>query len=155
MSFSESIRTCFSKYAVFEGRARRSEYWWFQLFCLLVSTAAGLVPVLGALVALALILPQLSAQVRRLHDGDRSGWFILLPSPTGILAVGAGIAAFSGSSRLLGILSALFGLASLAAWIILLVWYCQRGTIGSNRYGPDPYDAATQSGAAPLPTPTH
>lgn len=79
MTFGESISTCFSKYATFEGRASRSEYWWFFLFSFLVSLATGMVSeTLSGLFSLAVLLPSLAVGVRRLHDVDKSGWFLLL-----------------------------------------------------------------------------
>lgn len=79
MTFGESIKTCFSKYAEFSGRAARSEYWWFELFCLLVIVGAGMVnETLSNLVSLALALPSLAVGARRLHDIDKSGWWQLL-----------------------------------------------------------------------------
>jgi uncharacterized membrane protein YhaH (DUF805 family) len=79
MTFSESIRTCLTKYANFDGRATRSEYWWFVLFTFLVSAATGLVSeILSGLFTLAVLLPSLAVGVRRLHDIDKSGWFLLV-----------------------------------------------------------------------------
>ena len=79
MTFGESIRICFSKYATFEGRASRSEYWWFFLFMFLTSAAANLIgESASGLVSLATLLPSLAVGARRLHDTDRSGWYLLL-----------------------------------------------------------------------------
>lgn len=74
------------KYAVFEGRARRKEYWMFLLINLLVSIAIGVVDAvvfgaqswLSVIYSLAVILPGLAVTARRLHDTDRSGWWILI-----------------------------------------------------------------------------
>src|SRR5437879_3772293 len=79
MTFVESIKTCFSKYADFHGRASRSEYWWFVLFTVLVSVAASLLgDTLSGLFGLATLLPSTAVATRRLHDSDRSGWLQLL-----------------------------------------------------------------------------
>jgi uncharacterized membrane protein YhaH (DUF805 family) len=95
MSFSEAVSSVFRQYATFSGRAPRSEYWFFQLFNLLVILAAyGIaivlliatrsVSVLGVLLlavavyALATLIPSLAVTVRRLHDSDRSGWWLLI-----------------------------------------------------------------------------
>ncbi len=79
MTFGESIRTCFSKYAMFDGRASRSEYWWFFLFTFLASAALGYISqTLSGLFSLGILLPSLAVGVRRLHDIDKSGWFLLL-----------------------------------------------------------------------------
>ena len=84
MTFSESIKTCFSKYADFSGTASRSEYWYFslfELFCylgaLIISSATNSAVILGLLI-LGLLLPGLSVSVRRLRDGAFSPWLVLL-----------------------------------------------------------------------------
>ena len=79
MNFGQSITSCFSQYATFSGRASRSEFWWFFLFQILVSVAAGMVSEkLSGLVSLGLLLPALAVGARRLHDIGRSGWWQLL-----------------------------------------------------------------------------
>jgi len=79
MTFQESIKVCFSKYADFTGRASRSEYWWFMLFLILVSLAASMIsPMLSGLFSLGTLLPALAAAIRRLHDTNRSGWWQLI-----------------------------------------------------------------------------
>jgi len=79
MTFQESIQVCFNKYVDFSGRASRSEFWWFFLFCCLVSIAAGMFGfIVNCLVSLALLLPQVAAATRRLHDTGRSGWWQLI-----------------------------------------------------------------------------
>ncbi len=79
MNFTESISTCFSKYVEFRGVASRSEFWWFCLFCFLVSAVLGVFSSkLSAVFNLATLLPSLAVGCRRLHDTDRSGWWQLL-----------------------------------------------------------------------------
>ncbi len=79
MTFQESIRVCFSKYAEFDGRASRSEYWWFMLFIFLVGCAIGVVSdKLSVVFILATLLPSLAAASRRLHDTSRTGWWQLV-----------------------------------------------------------------------------
>ncbi|WP_412479744.1 DUF805 domain-containing protein [Azonexus sp. IMCC34839] len=79
MTFGESIQTCFGKYADFTGRASRSEYWWWALFNLLVCLGAAMISdILYGLIALGLLLPNIAVGVRRLHDIDKSGWFLLV-----------------------------------------------------------------------------
>ena len=73
MTFGQSIKTCFSKYVTFSGRASRSEYWWFALLSLIV----GLIPFVQIL-ALLFLSPSLAVAVRRMHDIGKSGWFVLL-----------------------------------------------------------------------------
>jgi len=79
MTFQDSIRTCFSKFADFSGRASRPEYWWFALFLVAVYVVASLISTVAYwVVVLVTFLPSLSAAVRRLHDTGRSGWWLLL-----------------------------------------------------------------------------
>ena len=79
MSFQESIRQCFSKYAEFNGRATRPEYWWFFLFVVLAGAVISVLSSkLAAVFYLATLLPSLAAASRRLHDTHRSGWWQLV-----------------------------------------------------------------------------
>ena len=83
--------TALKKYAVFSGRARRKEYWYFVLFNFLISLGLGLIDsvlgltlensgmgLLGGLYSLAVLIPGIAVAVRRLHDTGRSGWWLLL-----------------------------------------------------------------------------
>lgn len=98
MTFGESISNCFSKYADFNGRATRSEYWWWVLFVMLAAIASMIInDVVYALFALGTFLPSIAVATRRLHDTNRSGWLQLL------------------------VLIPLIGV------IILIVWYAQEG----------------------------
>lgn len=84
------------KYAVFSGRARRSEYWYFFLFNILIllalGTLGGLIhsQVLYILYYLAILVPLLAVGVRRMHDVGKSGWYLLIPIYSLILACTAG-----------------------------------------------------------------
>jgi len=79
MTFTESIKVCFSKYADFNGRASRSEYWWFALFIVLISLLAGAISQSFRMVLmLATLLPSIAVAARRLHDTNRSGWLQLI-----------------------------------------------------------------------------
>jgi uncharacterized membrane protein YhaH (DUF805 family) len=84
VTFGEAISDGLSKYATFSGRSSRSAYWWFFLFYILAFVGASIIdaaiktPVLTGLAALALFLPSLAVLVRRLHDTDRSGWWVLI-----------------------------------------------------------------------------
>ena len=79
MTFQESIRQCFLKYAEFNGRASRAEYWRFFLFVVLAGgVLSALNNKLGGAFYLATLLPSLAAASRRLHDTERSGWWQLV-----------------------------------------------------------------------------
>src|SRR5262245_31469173 len=95
MGFIEAVTTCLSKYATFSGRAIRSEYWYWMLAVMLASWVAMFldamvfgvnafdpdpsgIGVLNLLFSLAVLLPGLAVTVRRLHDVDRSGWWVLI-----------------------------------------------------------------------------
>jgi uncharacterized membrane protein YhaH (DUF805 family) len=105
MTFSESIQTCFSKYADFNGRAVRSEYWWFVLFLVLVSLALSMVSdIVSGIFSLAVLVPSIAAAARRLHDTDRSGWWQLI------------------------------ALLPIIGIIVLIVFLAQEGSAGTNRF---------------------
>ena len=122
MQFQDAVKKCLSNYVTFSGRAARSEFWWFALFVFLGNLAFGIVDmlifgrtvegdqisVLGALFSLGMLLPSIAAGVRRLHDRDMVGWWYLIV--------------------LIPILGAL----------VLLFFFVQKGTDGTNRFGPDP-----------------
>jgi uncharacterized membrane protein YhaH (DUF805 family) len=84
MSFGEAVSDGFSKYATFSGRSSRSAYWWWILFYVLVVIVASVLDaaigtgVIAILVWLGFFLPNLAVLVRRLHDTDRSGWWVLI-----------------------------------------------------------------------------
>lgn len=79
MTFQESIKVCFSKYADFSGRASRPEYWWFILFIVVGGLAISSISrELGGLFTLGTLLPSIAAAARRLHDTNRSGWWQLI-----------------------------------------------------------------------------
>ena len=92
----EAVKTCFNKFINFKGRARRSEYWWFILFTLIVSwifSALGAFHIafslIGLLVGFVLMIPQYAAMTRRLHDRGHSGWWALLMLLCVLVAYGA------------------------------------------------------------------
>ena len=85
MEFGQAVKTCFKKFFDLKGRARRSEYWWFFLFCMVVSWVfnifGGFVPWLsyiGLLISMILLIPSCTVQTRRLHDTGRSGWWVVV-----------------------------------------------------------------------------
>jgi len=141
MSFIDAIKSVFSQYATFSGRARRSEFWFWYLFLVIVGTVAGallgtvgvasldtttgtfgagyfVVVALISIVWLALLLPTLAVSVRRLHDQDKSGFFWFM------------------------------SFIPLAGPIIMIVFYATAGTVGPNRFGADPKGAQAPAGYA-------
>ncbi len=139
----------FKKYATFSGRSRRQEYWMFFLFNIIISIVLALLDqllglkltseginntgVLGVIYSLATFVPGLSIAVRRLHDTNRSGWFLLLPiAPYILVILGLILRGFGSILIIIGCLAVL-GLA-----ILLIVWLATEGTSGENQYGSDP-----------------
>jgi uncharacterized membrane protein YhaH (DUF805 family) len=149
------------RYFDFSGRSSRAEFWFFVLFVFVLSIVASVldailfgnygqgVAVLSSLVSLVHLIPSLSVSVRRLHDSDRTGWWIML----GFVPVAGLIVALGGSAMMffggpgadpfagfaaLGTGLMLTALISLIVLIVLIVFYCTRGTPGANRYGPPP-----------------
>ena len=112
MTFGESVSTCLKKYFVFKGRASRSEYWWFQLIVspsYFISTVfENDISYIFLGITLFTLIPAISAGVRRLHDTNRSGFFLLIS-----------FIPFIGG-------------------LILLFFLIPEGTKGKNRFGPDP-----------------
>ena len=115
MSFVEAITSVLSQYANFNGRARRSEYWYYVLAYAIISAVlnalaqySSIFTVLSGIFGLALICPTLAVAVRRLHDIGKSGWYYL------------------------------FALIPLVGSIILLVWFVKDSEPGDNVYGPNP-----------------
>ena len=123
MNFGQAIKTCLNKYATISGRATRSEYWYFFLFLVIVNIVASVLdstifddmPVLYLIATLALLVPSIAAGVRRLHDTDKAGWWLLV------------------------------GLIPVIGTIVLIVFFCQRGSVGTNQFGPDPLQASITS----------
>ena len=78
VSFLEAVKLAFQHYADFKGRARRSEYWWFALFNIIVSSLIGAIaPELAWIWTVVVLVPGIALVVRRLHDAGKSGWFYL------------------------------------------------------------------------------
>jgi uncharacterized membrane protein YhaH (DUF805 family) len=123
------------KYAVFEGRARRREFW---LFCI-VNVVLGIIPFIGWLVGLATFIPSVAVGVRRLHDIDKSGkWMLLGLAPlVGVFFMIAGVFA-GGGFGIMGFFAVLILLGSIGAAVLFLIWAAKEGTHGKNSYGPDP-----------------
>ena len=80
MNFQTAIRSDFQNYANFKGRASRAEYWWWALFIFILSVLLSSIhDSLGDLGSLVTLLPGIAVAIRRMHDVDRAGWFILVP----------------------------------------------------------------------------
>lgn len=130
MNILEAVKSVFTNYANFRGRARRSEYWWWALAYIIIVIVLGFVEravlgsgsadvasgdggvsasfnagILSGLFMLASAIPYLAVGARRLHDIDRSGWWMLI------------------------------AFIPLIGWLVLLYWYVQPGTPGTNRFG--------------------
>lgn len=114
MDFMTAVKTCFSKYFTIQGRAQRSEYWWYALFTIIVAIIATLidsmigVPIFYLIFALGTLAPSICVAIRRIHDKDKSGWWLLI------------------------------GLVPIIGALYLLYMFVTRGTEGDNRFGPDP-----------------
>ena len=84
MNFGEAIKSGFDNYVTFSGRAARSEFWYWILFSALADLVGGIIGgaigtgLIGVVISLALLLPGVAVSVRRLHDLDRTGWWLLI-----------------------------------------------------------------------------
>lgn len=117
VTFVEAVKMALQQnYCNFSGRSSRSEYWWFCLFSFIVGVIVSAIfsfnenisMVVNGVVTLALLLPGIGVAVRRLHDTNRSGWWLLL------------------------------GFIPLIGAIVLLIWYVQPSQETPNQYGPEP-----------------
>ena len=136
------------KYADFSGRAPRPEYWWYTLAVIvaaiivsIIESIVGLDAMLGPygplslLLMLGLLVPGLAVTVRRLHDTNRSGWWILIAAiPYLIVGIVMGMAVAGGSMAAVGT-AGLFSIVAFAGFIVLLVFMVLPGTPGDNKYG--------------------
>jgi uncharacterized membrane protein YhaH (DUF805 family) len=153
------------RYAQFTGRSTRREFWMWVLFIIIVTIVLSILDgMLGLgghnsygstnlsgpgatgysygaatrggwltnLFSLAVLVPNIAVSVRRLHDVNRSGWWILMPFAPYVVGfiLMLGLHSFAVGGLLIGV-------GAIGA-IVLLVWYCLRGTVGPNRFGPDP-----------------
>ena len=138
------------KYADFSGRAPRPEYWWYVLALLVAylviamivenllgidGMIAGVYGPLSALLWLGTLVPSLAVAVRRLHDSNRSGWWMLLMVPYCVSAILAVRSMASGNMTGLGS-AGLLAIVGLLCAIALLVFMILPGTPGDNRFGP-------------------
>jgi len=112
-------RVVAESYAKFDGRSGRAEFWWFFLANLIVGVVLSLLGqastffyIIYVIYGLALIIPSIAVGIRRLHDINRTGWWILI------------------------------ALVPLVGLIVLLVFYATAGDRGTNQYGPEPIPLA-------------
>ena len=91
MNFQTAIRSGFQNYTNFKGRSSRAEYWWWALFTVILSILLSSVnDSLGNLGSLVTLLPSIAVAIRRVHDVDRVGWFILVPIYNLVLVLRSG-----------------------------------------------------------------
>jgi uncharacterized membrane protein YhaH (DUF805 family) len=125
MTFSEAVKDGFDHYTKFDGRASRPAYWWWFLFGILVGIAANIIDaiigsfgIISGLAGLALLLPGLSVSIRRFHDINRSGWWILI------------------------------FIVPIVGFVLWLIWFTREGDPGENQYGPPPAESAPAAATA-------
>lgn len=133
MNFVEAVTSVYRNFVNFSGRASRSEFWWYTLFSIIASVVIGLIETalglgqgtvtsgagefsanfaggpLSIIWSLLNLLPGLAVSIRRLHDTDRSGWWLFI------------------------------ALIPIVGFILLIVWYATKGTESANRFGADPF----------------
>ena len=129
IGFADAVKLGFTRYVDFSGRSSRAEFWWWFLFGsilglvgFIVDIGAGLIVsgigVVGLIFALVLLIPNLAIGVRRLHDVNRSGWWLLGPILGWFLLV----------------------LPGLVFTILFVIWACTRSHDEENKYGPSPLE---------------
>jgi uncharacterized membrane protein YhaH (DUF805 family) len=160
VGFGEAVSRGFRNYFTFSGRATRAESWWWVLFTVLAGIVLAVVDtftgtmgmfgdsgLLGGLFELATLIPSLALGARRLHDINRTGWWLFLVLGFfPMAAIGGGILLVSfflldnlliltvlGFTMVIG-----FGILGIIGIIVLIVWAIKRGDKGPNKYGPDP-----------------
>lgn len=164
----------FKRFFDFRGRSRRKEFWMYTLFVVIVSIVLSILDsvlglggdmtgtsditdssaavggtmsggLLANIFSLVTLFPSLAVSVRRLHDIDRTGWWVLLPIVP-MLAGGVALAVSAAAMMTgdgtamggVGMVAGILLLVGFACAILLLVWYCTAGTPGPNRFGEDP-----------------
>jgi uncharacterized membrane protein YhaH (DUF805 family) len=109
MNFQQAVTSCLQKYVGFDGRASRSEFWWFILAQIIVSLLANaLHATLGGIVSLLVFLPTIAVGARRLHDIGKTGWLQLV------------------------------GIIPVLGWILIIYWFVQPTQPEANKYGEPP-----------------
>ena len=126
MTMPQAISSAFARWHTFSGRAGGSEYWWFVLFGTIVFGLASLLDhaafgrdaLFGAICTLVFLMTYVAVAVRRLHDTNRSGWWLLLV------------------------------FVPLVGNVVLCIWFCTPSTSGPNRFGPMPVAISDEGVAA-------
>ena len=140
MNFVDTIKTCYKKYTKFEGRAPRSEFWYFWLFNYSIYTILIIIALNTSLkffwffgaFFLVNFIPFIAVTARRLHDVNKSGWFQILPLPFSILDRILERTSQEG-------LSIIFTLITTGLYIYLIVLFCMKGDKKNNRFGKNIY----------------
>ena len=160
VSFPQAVKLGFKNYFKFSGRSTRAEYWWWLLFTVLagivlnvVDTLTGTMGMVGFLFELATLVPSFALGARRLHDINRTGWWLLwFLGSFPMAAIGGGILLVSFFLldnflilTVLGFAMAIgFGILGIIGVIVLIVWAIKQGDEGLNKYGPDPRQPTLQ-----------
>jgi len=137
VSFTESVKTVFfQKYATFKGRAPRSEFWWTWLISLVMS----FIPIINIIYYVITIIPLTAVTVRRLHDTNRSAWFVFAPLILMFIALGIFFLIIffevSGQSPLSNLVIPPIAIAmGISLWTFYLMFL--RGDASENRFGPN------------------
>lgn len=147
------------KYASFAGRAPRAEYWWFYLawfigdrvLTVVDKALLGDLELLSIIFGLGLLVPWTAVMVRRLHDIDRTGWWLAAAAfvgavVLGLIATGLLSDSFTGPG---GALSIVAVIAVVVTALVLLIFFVTPGTAGRNRFGPDPYASDGEADVSP------
>ena len=148
MTFTESIKiVVFKKYATFKGRAPRSEYWWYSLFASLIALLGAVIAntlygdpnelTLFDIVSLLLLLPSLAVSIRRLHDVNKSGWWLLYPW-LGLILIP--IASLFDDTSLMDSAIVISSALMTLGYLFVLYLVIKKSDSGENQYGKSPVE---------------
>ena len=154
LSFEQALKLAFSRLTQFNGRSRRSEFWWCYLAAFLVNLLTSWIPIIGGIIGLAVNLALIPLTFRRLHDTGRSGWWWGFGCILGTIGAVVLTIMFIGALKNTGSFSSLsavedyymslilnpftiiYGIVMIAYGITMLVVLCQDSHKGANQYGP-------------------
>jgi len=147
MDFVTAVKTCLTqKYASFEGRASRPEYWWFFLAVFIGAIITSFLGFISLIYTLAILCPMLAAGFRRLQDTGKPGWYIVIPAAFSLItsflapdvpseaAIAAGEIPDMGNVALFGVI----GLINIVISLLFLWWLTRPSQPETNAYGPPP-----------------